>query len=583
MDTSCRETIRESINAARQAPPRWKALFQGLIAAYRSADEERWRLQKALERRLLPSESESFAARVIDALGDALAILDEQGAILKVNDAWRRLADEQVSGRHDCREGDDYLAACDATAGEDPDAKAAADALRAVMSGRLDRYQQDYACHGPPRRRWFALHVTSFTDGGRTRVVVVHREITDQKLAEVALAEKQSVLEQIFRMLPYAIFWKDHEFRYRGCNAHFARDAGLADPADIVGKSDYDLPWPKEQSDLYRERDRIVMETGEPMLNVEAPQLRPDGTTATVLLSKVPVLAGNQIAGVVGAYVDITNREGAEILQRERDGFRDAVAAMERVLGVVAHELRTPLAGLRASTEFVLGYAGDDVTLVRPWIEQVHDQIVWLSETVDSLLEAARINSGRAKWNWSLVALGEVCREATGSLQPLLEENGTQVGLLVEPEDACMNGDADALRRLVVNLVNNARAHASQGRIDVSVRMFNEADVIWSELTVADTGCGIPQDIKEKLGEAFALNSGVIGVGHVQGAGLGLSICKGIAAAHGGELVIESEAGRGTAVRVRMRADLGGPLGGPGAIRFVTSGLKGGGKKTGER
>jgi len=80
------------------------------------------------------------------------------------------------------------------------------------------------------------------------------------------------------------------------------------------------------------------------------------------------------------------------------------------------------------------------------------------------------------------------------------------------------------------------------------------------EITVADTGAGIPPEIRDRLGEAFALNAGLVGPNHVNGTGLGLAICKGIARAHGGGLSISSEIGKGTTVVARLRADLEGPV-----------------------
>jgi signal transduction histidine kinase len=83
---------------------------------------------------------------------------------------------------------------------------------------------------------------------------------------------------------------------------------------------------------------------------------------------------------------------------------------------------------------------------------------------------------------------------------------------------------------------------------------------------VSDTGRGIAPAIAERLGEAFALNSGVVGESYVKGSGLGLAICRGIVSAHGGTTSVASTPGKGTTVTVLLRADLPGPVAdGPGA------------------
>jgi signal transduction histidine kinase len=82
----------------------------------------------------------------------------------------------------------------------------------------------------------------------------------------------------------------------------------------------------------------------------------------------------------------------------------------------------------------------------------------------------------------------------------------------------------------------------------------------WVELSVSDTGDGIEPAVLDRLGQAFALNSGVVDDSHFEGGGLGLAICKGIAAAHGGLIRIDSEQGKGTVVTAWLRADLPGPI-----------------------
>jgi PAS domain S-box-containing protein len=261
-------------------------------------------------------------------------------------------------------------------------------------------------------------------------------------------------------------------------------------------------------------------------------------------------------------------QQHAEQLERERLALKDAVAAMEQVLGVVGHELRTPLAALRAISEFLLS---DDARATREWevfLRNLNDEVVRMSDTVDALLEAARLNSGQAKWNWTEFDLGQACDGALEPARPLVNASRVALTCRVEPPDARMRGDADAVRRLVTNLVTNARKHTTDGGIEVAAQLLDEevegVRRRWVQLHVSDTGSGIPPEIVERLGEAFALNAGVVGARHVSGTGLGIAICKGIVEAHGGEMTIDSAPGRGTTVLVRLWADLDGPVKGPG-------------------
>jgi cell cycle sensor histidine kinase DivJ len=176
---------------------------------------------------------------------------------------------------------------------------------------------------------------------------------------------------------------------------------------------------------------------------------------------------------------------------------------------------------------------------------------------VNSLLEAARLNSGVAVWQWGVVRFGNVSADALDVVRPLIDQSKLAISFSCEPEDLEGTGDADAIRRLIINLVNNAARHTPSGSVTVTCRKLSKMmPGQWVEIQVADTGKGIDPALAERLGEPFALNSGAVGANHVQGTGLGLAICKGIAAAHGGRMLIESAPGKGTTVSVRLRCDL---------------------------
>jgi signal transduction histidine kinase len=277
---------------------------------------------------------------------------------------------------------------------------------------------------------------------------------------------------------------------------------------------------------------------------------------------------------MIGSMLDLTERNRAEELERERAELARAVASMDQVLGVVGHELRTPLAGLRAMSEFLLTDGAEETPEFGQFLRGIHAEVVRMSATVHSLLEAARLNSGKVTWNWSTFGLAPICAGAVEAVRPVVDAGRVALTLTVEPAGLAMTGDADAVRRLVLNLLSNAHRHTAAGRIDVSVRAVPAARpgaAAGVRIDVRDTGCGIRPEIRERLGEAFALNSGVVGKPHVTGTGLGLAICKGIVAAHGGDIVIESEPGRGTTVTATLLADLEAPA--VGSSRHDPGGL----------
>jgi PAS domain S-box-containing protein len=289
---------------------------------------------------------------------------------------------------------------------------------------------------------------------------------------------------------------------------------------------------------------------------------RKDGTYAMVLDRGLIARDASGVAvRMIGSMLDITERKRAEELERERASLTRAVESMDHVLGVVGHELRTPLAGLRAMSEFLLTDGADQAQEYNQFLRGIHDEVVRMSGTVHNLLEAARLNSGKARWNWSDFGLAEVCRDAVEAVRPVVDADQVALTLTVEPADLSMRGDADAVRRLVLNLLSNAHKHTAKGQIDVSVTAATDATGAAAvRVEVRDTGSGIRLEVRDRLGEAFALNSGVVGEMFVTGTGLGVAICKGIVAAHGGGIEIQSAPGRGTAVTAILLADLPGPV-----------------------
>lgn len=170
------------------------------------------------------------------------------------------------------------------------------------------------------------------------------------------------VFNQLVNFIPYFLFWKDLDHRYMGCNDIFARSAGFEKASDMIGLNDYDCCWTKEESDFFRTVDKKVMEENKPILNVEEPQRQLDGTTITLLTSKVPLHDNNgNVIGILGMYTDITENKRQEQQQYELKVFLETVLeAMPHMIFVKdAKDLRFKL--LNRAGEKLLGKDRQDL------------------------------------------------------------------------------------------------------------------------------------------------------------------------------------------------------------------------------
>lgn len=180
-----------------------------------------------------------------------------------------------------------------------------------------------YDMDGVPRNKEVHGYPILDDQGNVTEMIVYCLDITERRQAEEAVRASQEMLQLVIDNIPQHIFWKDKNSVFMGCNKNFAEDGGFSDPAVLIGKTDYDLPWKKEEADLFRDYDRRVMEADSPILHIIEPQLQADGREAWLDTNKIPLHdAEGNVVGILGTYEDITERR---LLEVEKEKARQAL------------------------------------------------------------------------------------------------------------------------------------------------------------------------------------------------------------------------------------------------------------------
>ena len=166
------------------------------------------------------------------------------------------------------------------------------------------------------------------------------RSKVNQKTRE--LKESESMLRQILDTVPQGIFWKNKDGAYMGCNNAFAKAVGLDNPEKIIGKTDFEMPWPMKEAEAYRADDAEVISTGKSKMHICEPMQQADGVRLLIDTSKMPLLDNNeQIRGVLGIFEDITERKrAADELRESEEKYRLIAENMSDVISLMDMNLR---------------------------------------------------------------------------------------------------------------------------------------------------------------------------------------------------------------------------------------------------
>lgn len=162
------------------------------------------------------------------------------------------------------------------------------------------------------------------------------------------------MLQLVLDNIPQAVFWKDRDSVYVWCNRNFAVDAGVGPPEDIVGKTDYDLVFTREQAESYRRIDQRIMAQDRAEYQFDEYQAQADGKLARLVTNKLPLHdREGKVVGILGTYEDVTEKKLAEeALQRSHDELENRVmerTAAEREQRTLAEALRDTAALLNST------------------------------------------------------------------------------------------------------------------------------------------------------------------------------------------------------------------------------------------
>ena len=264
-------------------------------------------------------ESQQFAETVLNSLTAHIAIVDQAGRIVSVNQRWRDFAKANGAAPEAVSVGANYLDACAHGARTETDIATIAAGLRAVLRGERPEFYHEYACHAPTRQRWFMMRVTPLRGARPPQVVVAHVDITERKQAEETLAREELLMRTTIDLIPGPFFVKDEQHCFLLANEYCARMMGASAPEELLGKTDEQF-YSRAVAAGFRAAEESLLRSGESLVDNEETTPQPDGSSRVLLMTKLPFRdPAGKVIGLVGIGHDIRERKEAESALKARE------------------------------------------------------------------------------------------------------------------------------------------------------------------------------------------------------------------------------------------------------------------------
>ena len=386
-----------------------------------------------------------------------------------------------------------------------------------------------------------------------------------------ALRKSEARLRTLVQTIPDLIWLKDTDGVYLDCNPMFERLFGAA-KKNIIGKTDYDFV-DRELADFSREHDRKAIAAGMPSRNEEWLTFVDGGYRALFDTIKTPMLdAEGKLMGVLGIAHDLTERKRAEEEKAKLEAQLQQAQKMEFIgslAGGIAHDLNNILFPISGLSELLLNDMPPD-TPERGSLEQIYKAAQRGSDLVKQILAFSR----QTNLQKLPIRIQPILKEALILARAAIPKN-IEISSHIDADCGMVSADPTQVHQILMNLINNAfhAVEVNGGSIHVELkapatgwndRMFHPAfgekeerydnsmpgDLLAGEyacIAISDTGTGIDQALIDRIFEPY-FTTKKLG----KGTGLGLSVVHGIVKAHGGDIRVYSEAGKGTTFNVYL-------------------------------
>lgn len=490
------------------------------------------------------AESEIFRRAVIDSLPAHIAVLDREGNILLVNEAWERFARSNVSDNAQISVtgvGQNYLDVLDRVRNV-KDVQAVRDNLQAILNKEKESFILEYDCHSDTEERWFLMQADAL-HGSSGGLVISHYNITDRVRAEQAVRLSEEFNRSIVENSPDCVKVLDLNGALLSMNYPGMCLMEIDDFSPFIGK-EWSGTWSGEGSAQARQAVERARNGTADFFEGFCPTAK--GTPKWWEVSVAPVLDDlGKPHRILVVSREISGRKKAEdereeILLSEKAARREAEIAnrlRDEFMATVSHELRTPLNSILGWARLLKGGMLDENTS-----KKAVDTIIKSSENqnrlIEDLLDVARLISGKLELDITRINPVELVSNSIETVRPIAAAKNISLNVEIDENavETEISGDVNRLQQIALNLMTNAIKFTPEGgRVDIGLTA-SEGIV---KLKVKDNGMGISPEFLPFVFERFRQDASRI---HKQaGLGLGLAIVRHLVELHGGSVEAHSD------------------------------------------
>jgi PAS domain S-box/PAS domain S-box/PAS domain S-box len=425
---------------------------------------------------------------------------------------------------------------------------------RGVMETReLARIEEYYS----GLEGWFDVQVYPNADGG---LAFYFEEITERKEAEEELRHLKDFYEQVLNAMPIdlAIFGTEGRYEY-------VTPSAIGDPErreHVIGMTDVEYARMRgknlEPARTRLETIRRVARTRE-MEQFEETIEDPNGNPRHFIRFVTPVVRDGSVTDVLGYGLEITQRKQVEVELREaKERAESSLAAKERFLATMSHEVRTPLNAVLGMAQLL---ARTDLTdNQRSYLQSIRFSGDTLLTLLNTVLDFAKLEAGEVELEKAAFDPVRLAHHVRDMLRSKAEESGLDFRIEADPGlPTSVVGDAARVGQILTNLVGNALKFTDDGSVVIHVEEGPDStapaggpeEPTWITFRVEDTGIGIPPEQQEHVFGHF--NQADADTGETrEGTGLGLAIVQTLVDQMGGTIDLESTPGEGSVFVVRL-------------------------------